>query len=65
MNKNCRWYDACPLKRYYQQGKLDKKWVEEYCWVDNPDCVRKKLEEKGIYHADNMLPDGTFDERLK
>jgi hypothetical protein len=23
-------------------------------------CERFKLEEKGIYHPDNMLPDGTM-----
>jgi len=61
----CRWFDVCPLKTYYEQGKLDKKWIEDYCLSNNPSCVRKKMEEKGIYHPDNMLPDGTVDKNLK
>jgi len=63
--KVCRWFNVCPLKRFYEYGKLNKKWVEEYCFSDNPGCVRKKMEERGKYHPDNMLPDGTIDENLK
>ena len=61
----CKWFDVCPLKRYYEQGKLDKKWIEDYCWRNNPNCVRKNMEENGAYHPDNMLPDGTIDKGLK
>jgi len=61
----CKWFAVCPLKRFYEQEKLDKRWVEEYCWCDNPKCVRKKMEEDGIYHPDNMLPDGTIEEGLR
>ena len=61
----CEWFDVCPLKHFYEQGKLDKKWIEEYCWQDNPGCIRKRLEEGGVYHPDNMLPDGTIDETLR
>ena len=61
----CKWYDFCPLKRFYEEGRLDKKWIEDYCKGDHPKCVRYKMEEKGIYHADNMMPDGTIDETLK
>lgn len=60
----CEWFDACPLKKYYEQGKLDEKWIKEYCLRNNPECKRKKMEEKGIYHPDNMLPDGTLDRAL-
>ncbi|RKY42518.1 MAG: uracil-DNA glycosylase [Candidatus Makaraimicrobium thalassicum] len=63
--KVCKWYDVCPLKRFYEHGKLDRKWVETYCWGDHAKCVRKKMEEGGIYHPDNMLPDGTIEEGLK
>ncbi len=63
--KTCKWFSVCPLKRFYEQGKLDKEWIEEYCWRDNSICVRKKLEEKGVYHPDNMLPDGTIDKGLR
>ena len=61
----CKWFDVCPLKRFYEEGKLDKKWVENYCKGDHSRCVRKKMEESGIYHPDNMLPDGTIDKRLR
>ena len=64
-NDICKWYDVCPLKRFYQQGALDKRWVENYCWGDYLKCVRYKMEEKGSYHPDNMLPDGTVDEKLR
>jgi len=53
------------MKRFYEQGKLDEKWVKNYCFVDSDRCVRKKLEEQNEYHPDNMLPDGTIDESLK
>jgi len=43
---------------------IDKKWVERYCRGDYLSCVRYKMEEKGIYHPDNMMPDGTVDNKL-
>ena len=61
----CIWYNACPLKRFYEEGKLPRKWLEGYCWGDNSKCVRKKLEEQGRYHPDNMLPDGSIDKELR
>ena len=61
----CAWYEICPLKIFYEQGKLAKKWVEDYCWADNSKCVRKIMEEQGRYHPDNMLPDGTIDRQLR
>jgi hypothetical protein len=27
----CKWYNICPMKRYFKEGKLDKKWIDEYC----------------------------------
>ena len=56
--KACKWYDACPLKRFYEEGGIDKKWVLDYCFGNYSKCVRYKMEEKGIYHPDNMMPDG-------
>jgi len=64
-NNICKWYDVCPLKKFYEEGTLDKRWVENYCWGDYLRCERYKMEEEGLYHADNMMPDGTIDERLK
>ncbi|MEA2101687.1 MAG: uracil-DNA glycosylase [Thermodesulfobacteriota bacterium] len=61
----CKWYPVCPMKRYYEEGLIDRKWVDEYC-MDHWDlCKRYWKEEKGEYHPDWMMPDGTIDEALK
>lgn len=60
----CKWEPVCPMKRFYEQGRLDKKWIEQYCQGDWEHCKRYDLEERGIYHPDNMLPDGSIDESL-
>jgi len=33
-NRNvCKWYDETSgMKRAYDKGLLDKKWIEKYCW---------------------------------
>ena len=62
--KECKWYFVCPMKYYFEAGKIDKKWVEEYCHGHWQECVRYQKEEAGIYHPDNMLPDGTIDDDL-
>ncbi|MHC1591283.1 MAG: uracil-DNA glycosylase [Candidatus Helarchaeales archaeon] len=56
--KECFWYSVCPMKRYFEKGLIEAKWIENYCMNDGQNCVRKKLEEEGIYHPDNMLPNG-------
>jgi len=63
--KVCKWYGVCPIRRFYEQGKLEKKWVEQYCWGDNERCVRYQLEESGKPHPDNLLPNGEVKEELK
>ncbi|MCF7793569.1 MAG: uracil-DNA glycosylase [Candidatus Cloacimonetes bacterium] len=60
----CKWYQTCPMKYFIEQGKLDKKWMEKYCWGDWQNCIRFQLEEKGIFHSDNMLPDGMINNSL-
>jgi len=60
----CKWYDVCPLKRFYERGRLDKKWIEDYCWGNYAMCTRRKMEEEGAYHPDTMMPDGSIDESL-
>ena len=61
----CKWFPACPMKYYYEEGKLDKKWIELYCKGDWQRCIRYQMEERGDPHPDWMLPDGTIDERLQ
>ena len=64
MKKICKWYYCCPIKFYVDTGKLDKKWVKNYCLIDNHDCIRYQMEEKGVNHPDNMLPDGSIKKDL-
>ncbi len=62
--ETCQWFSVCPIRRYTEQNLIDKKWVEEYCKSEYWRCVRRKMQEKGQYHPDNMMPDGTVDKRL-
>ena len=62
--KDCKWYPVCPMKRFHEEGKLDKKWIELYCKGDWESCIRYQKEERGEPHPDWMLPDGTLDEKL-
>ncbi len=63
----CKWYQVCPVKRYTDSGKLSREWVNEYCLKKKgfKKCIRCEKEENGEYHPDNMLPDGSIDEKLK
>lgn len=56
----CKWYRVCPMKRFYEQGKLDKKWIDQYCKGNWESCKRYQMEENGQYHPDEMLPDGSM-----
>jgi len=60
----CEWYAVCPLRAFHEKRLVDEKWVADYCLGDFSRCVRRKMEEEGISHPDNMMPDGTVDERL-
>jgi len=62
---DCKWYPVCPMKRFYEEGRLDRRWIELYCKGDWGNCVRYQMEEKGEPHPDWMLPDGSVDERLR
>ena len=58
--KTCKWFEVCPVKRMYEEGRISKKWILKYCMRDWTKCKRYQMEEKGIPHSDNMLPDGSF-----
>ena len=58
------WYPVCPINMYDRQGRIDKKWVKNYCKGNWIKCIRYKMESVGIYHPDNMMPDGSIDENL-
>ncbi|MBN2395987.1 MAG: uracil-DNA glycosylase [Candidatus Atribacteria bacterium] len=67
MNHKCRWYDQTSgMKRAFDKGLLDKKWIENYCLKGGKNCIRKKrFEEEGYVSPDYVLPDGSIDEKLK
>ncbi|MBS3788310.1 uracil-DNA glycosylase [Candidatus Bipolaricaulota bacterium] len=65
LSRNCKWQSACPMRRFYQQGELESKWIEKYCRGDWESCRRYQMEERGEPHPDWMLPDGTISQRLK
>ena len=52
------------MKMFYERGQLDKKFIDFYCKDNWNTCIRYEKEEKGIYHPDNMRPDGIIDEHL-
>jgi len=62
--EDCKWYPVCPMRRFYEKGMLDEKWVELYCKGDWESCVRYQMEERGEPHPDSMLPDGSINKRL-
>jgi len=62
---DCKWFSCCPMKRFYEEGKIQKRWIELYCKGDWKSCVRYHMEEKGEPHPDWMLPDGSLDESLR
>lgn len=61
----CRWYSLCPMKRYFEAGRLDGSWIALYCKGDWQSCIRYQMEERGEYHPDWMLPDGSIDDSLR
>ena len=67
ISKRGKWYELCPLRKFERQGKLSKKWENEYCKTENNwiNCRRYQMEEKGELHPDNMLPSGNIDKNLR
>lgn len=53
------------MKRAYEQGKLEKRFIDEYCFGDFRSCVRYQMESRGEPHPDHMRQDGVLDGRLK
>ena len=64
-SRECMWYPLCPMKRYYESGRLNERWVRLYCHGNWEGCVRYQMEAAGTPHPDWMLPDGQLDERLR
>ena len=64
-NKKCKWFPVCPMKFYWEQGEIDESWIQQHCFGNWTACVRYQKEEAGIYHPDNMMPDGLINSKLK
>ena len=65
LSHDCKWFPMCPMKWFYEEGRLNRKWIELYCKGLWSTCVRYQMEENGSYHPDWMLPDGSLDDKLK
>jgi hypothetical protein len=63
--KVCSWYSVCPMKDFFEEGKLEKHWVEEYCFNNGQNCQRLKAVRENRIVPDNFLPDGTIRKNLK
>ena len=65
--RTCKWYNSTSgMKRAFEAGLLDRKWIDDYCLNGGKGCVRKqRFEGQGYVSPDYILPDGTVDERLK
>ncbi|NLO07464.1 MAG: uracil-DNA glycosylase [candidate division WS1 bacterium] len=63
----CHWYDeTSAMKRAYDAGLIDRKWIEDYCWNGGNGCVRKRrFEQEGYVSPNHILPDGTVSEKLR
>ena len=64
MKTICKWYQICPMKYFTDIGLLNPKWVNQFCKKDWRSCKRYQMEEIGIYHSDNTLPNGEIDHSL-
>lgn len=64
-DEKCRWYPACPMKRYYEEGLLEKHYINTYCYDRWESCARYRLEMAGKPHPNWLRQDGVLDERLK
>ena len=64
LSRDCKWATICPMRWYFEEGRLERKWIELYCKGDWESCVRYQKEENGVPHANWMLPDGNIDESL-
>lgn len=61
----CKWYISCPIKKFTDEGKLERYWIENYCLVSNKNYIRFQMEERGEPHPDNMLPNCEVRKDLK
>ena len=63
----CKWLEYCPLRGFEKQGLIDNRWRNHYCESETnwKNCKRYQMTEKKEPHPDNMMPDGTIDEKIK
>jgi len=62
--KQCKWFLVCFVEYFGEQRKIDEFWIKQYCFENWNDCIRYQKEEAGIYHPDNLMPNGQINENL-
>ncbi|MDK2944504.1 hypothetical protein Y696_01895 [Mesotoga sp. H07pep.5.4] len=60
----CISYYECPVVRAYENGKINREWIEMYCEKDWTECARFRLDDLLSVSTDFVLPDGSVEERL-
>jgi DNA polymerase len=65
VRSECKWFSVCPLKQGYEKGVVEEHWILRFCKGNWQHCVRYQMEERGEYHPDWMLPDGTLNKELE
>lgn len=64
-SRECKWYRVCPMRYFYEAGRIGDHWIRQYCHGQWEKCRRYQMEEKGEPHPDWMLPDGSLDDTLR
>jgi len=44
--KTCKWFPVCPMKFYWEAGKLDDKYIKDFCHGDWLSCVRYQKKKR-------------------
>ena len=56
----CLWFDYCSIPEQVEKGRLSKKWLDNFCNIREPQCIRYEMEHYGKYIPDNLLPEGCY-----
>ncbi|MCK5538385.1 MAG: hypothetical protein KAI79_16275 [Bacteroidales bacterium] len=52
------------MKFFFEKKQIEKSWIDNFCFDNWHQCVRYQKEEQGIYHPDNMMPNGNINNKL-
>ena len=60
----CKYFEDCSIKKYYEEGRISRKWTELYCKGNWKNCIRYKIIENRESPHVCMLPDGSIEKKL-